>query len=406
MTGGHTVTHLRSIWNGGTEELDLSGADVLFIFGNYLDTVSSTVHVNVNRQTAALLQKGAVVVMFLNNAMTFHIQNLLNIPSGVYLGSNVGDPSNSRVLNHTAFDTIFSRFGTRMTAAKGIGFEDERGRQAVTDLLRHSAGLIGCSASVGSGVCVYLPLFSDGLQVMRAILDDVLPSIAPHLIFDPKSEWIRQDQYLLPSLLKIRDQERQTEAMFKETMRRLETEYSTEWTKVQEKWTPLLIGTGDQLKTTVKEALERLGLVVEDVDKYWASNDPSRQKEEDLWASEQPGPAHPSHPGVRIIEVKSSGRGSASEGDYSAITKYLNRRKSQFRNTDLYGLFVMNHFYHRPAAERPAAFSSAIEKDAIHDRVTLVTTWDLYRILQRIAGGELSDTQARLLLADAGIVKV
>src|SRR5439155_5010177 len=98
-------------------------------------------------------------------------------------------------------------------------------------------------------------------------------------------------------------------------------------------------------------------------------------------------------------EVKSSRRGTASEDDYGAVIKYLNRRKSEFRNFDLTGMLIINHSYATEAALRPPAFTETMMSDAVRDGVVLATTWDLFQLGQRFLARDISQEQMRSLLA-------
>src|SRR5207249_437774 len=146
LKGAYTVRHVRSLWNQGSTELDLADADVLFVFGQYADVKSSTLHVNVKQQAAALMAKGVLIVAFINNANSFHIQNLLNIPPGVFLTDAVADPARCLVETSTPFDAIFSQFGNLISAAKSLGILQSSSDYAGAPLLRH----------VGNAVIGYL----------------------------------------------------------------------------------------------------------------------------------------------------------------------------------------------------------------------------------------------------------
>ena len=57
---------------------------------------------------------------------------------------------------------------------------------------------------------------------MSTILDEVMPVLTPHLVFDEKFSWIKEDLYLLPSLLAIRNRQRETRTQFEVVLRELE----------------------------------------------------------------------------------------------------------------------------------------------------------------------------------------
>ncbi len=65
-----------TIWNGGDRNLDLHGADVVFVNANYHDQSSSTVHLGDGEQVRELLQSGGLVVFFLGNPPNFSRRKL------------------------------------------------------------------------------------------------------------------------------------------------------------------------------------------------------------------------------------------------------------------------------------------------------------------------------------------
>jgi len=109
--------------------------------------------------------------------------------------------------------------------------------------------------------------------------------------------------------------------------------------------------------------------------------------------------------GLLVTEIKSSERGTTKEGDYGQVVKYMNRRKTEYKNSELRGLLVINHAYATPANMRPRAFGEAIVRDSLADRVCLATTWDLFRLGQNLLAGTTSADQIRVLFASNGELK-
>ncbi len=69
-------------------------------------------------------------------------------------------------------------------------------------------------------------------------------------------------------------------------------------------------------------------------------------------------------------------------------------------------MLAFNHAYLTPASSRPEAFGEKIQHDSKLDNVVLVTTWDLFRLMQKMLAGEMSPEQVRTHLSQAGRVQV
>jgi len=232
------------------------------------------------------------------------------------------------------------------------------------------------------------------------ILEEVLPRLCPHLIYVDKLVWLEQDDYLFPTLLELRGRQQRARTEYEVHDSQLKAEYDSQHAEVQLPWNQLLISSGDELKRAVKNALESFGFNVADVDEHLVAKGVSIH-EEDLWVADGSQP-DPSIAGVVLAEVKSSERGTTKEDDYAQLIKYLNRRKKSCNNVDLRGLLVINHAYSLPAKIRPKAFSEAIIRDSMADDVTLATSWDLFRLGQRLLGGEISSEKIRALFKSPG----
>jgi hypothetical protein len=300
---------------------------------------------------------------------------------------------------------IFSRFCNRITSSTRLIVPNVPDNQSykVREILKHSSGMTtALLVEKRIGRCVYLPHFGDATAlVVQAIIRDVLPGLMPHLVEDPQFRWLSQTPYLMPSLARIRRDEEEATRVYDEAQHRLKEQWTAEWTSAQTPWNELLTSNGDVLKKPVRLALETFGVRVVDVDDYWKVREPQRQKEEDLWLGFG-AEADPAIAGTVLAEVKSSRRGTASEDDYGAVIKYLNRRKSEFRNLDLTGMLIINHVYATEANLRPRAFTETMMSDAARDRVVLATTWDLFRLGQRFLAGATSASDIQGLLCKPG----
>jgi hypothetical protein len=72
------------------------------------------------------------------------------------------------------------------------------------------------------------------------------------------------------------------------------------------------------------------------------------------------------------------------EDDTQQLTKFLNRRKSEWGTTDIRGVFLVNHQLGiRPLKRNNrGVFTHAQIRDACLDHVTLMTTWELFQLVR------------------------
>jgi hypothetical protein len=389
-------------WNGGLPPLDLQGAEIVFISGIYSDVTSGTLHATDSEKLQALLANGGLVIMFVSTqAKPFHIKNLLGFDQSIE--GNSEQPTSCRIIRNTPLDPLFTKLGNRIWQAPVLRPLATNFRAILTSAPGLGVALLG---EFGKGRCVLLPHFGNyTAEAIGLILKEVLPQLSPHLAYDEALQWLQEPDYLMPSLDRLRTQREDARSEYELLDKTLHQKYEDEWRSVQAGWNELLTSGGDTLKLAVKRALELFGWRCVDVDEYWRTRDATRQKEEDLWLADGFEP-DPSKAKVILVEVKSNDRGTASERDYSQLIKYLNRRKSEFKNSDLQGLLVINHSLLTPAKERRRAFSETTIRDAQTDDVRLVTTWDIFRLVQRLSAGTLTEAEVRGLFAVSGEVVV
>jgi hypothetical protein len=68
-------------------------------------------------------------------------------------------------------------------------------------------------------------------------------------------------------------------------------------------------------------------------------------------------------------------------------------------------MLIINHSSATEAALRPAAFTAPMASDAVRDGVVLSTTWDLFRLGQRLLAG-ISPLDIRDMLSNPGVVPI
>lgn len=224
----------------------------------------------------------------------------------------------------------------------------------------------------GEGWVIILPNLNDCPRLLKRLLTDVLPEMAPQLF--PHAEgarWVEHPEYELPGVLALREHIRQAEEDARARVVELEerivaTRHELGYLHA------LLTEQGRPLVEAVKRTLETLGFQnVIDVD---AEMDAAgkRDKDEDLRIED-------GSPFV-LVEVKGV-HGTSTDDDALQVLKHIRPRMKQMERFDINGLSVINHQCHLPALQRePNPFNPPVLATAREQDVGLLTTWDLYRL--------------------------
>src|SRR5208337_3518190 len=100
---------------------------------------------------------------------------------------------------------VFELYGHLITAAPVLYAGNEPAVNVTRFLTNTKNGLTGVIAALDKGRCVYLPYFSNTESLILTILQEVLPHLSPHLVFDDTFGWLSQRRYLMPSLQLLQD---------------------------------------------------------------------------------------------------------------------------------------------------------------------------------------------------------
>jgi hypothetical protein len=240
------------------------------------------------------------------------------------------------------------------------------------------AGIIVPSEQ-NEGWVIILPRVAASGQLMRELLNEVLPNLAPRLFPDSEgSRWTRREEYELPVVLDIATEIRRVEEESRDRINALEAaieEQRTDGGFLHE----LLTGTGDSLVAAVIAALKVLGFTdVRDTD---ALTDGTQKQEraERLREDLQVWDRNP----VLLVEVKGIGA-LPREAESLQVTKYLIPRMREWERTDVQGLSVINHQRNLPALDREHehVFQDDVVTNAEQQGFGLLTTWDLFRLVR------------------------
>ena len=263
------------------------------------------------------------------------------------------------------------------------------------------AGVLAPSSSKeGEGWVIVLPRLERPGELVRELLDEVLPVLSSRLF--PHAEgtrWTRREEYELPRVLDLTTKIRELQSRAREETNSLEGEIEQE-RKRHGYLHDLLTASGDELVKAVIDALHTLGFKdVRDVDSLaGASAQQGGLLREDLQIWDRSP--------TLLVEVKGIG-GLPREAESLQVTKYLIPRMKEWERTDVHGLCIVNHQRALPALSREHrnVFQPDVLLNAEQQGFGLLTTWDLFRLVRGKLSNNWEGGQLRPLLYATGRVE-
>lgn len=236
------------------------------------------------------------------------------------------------------------------------------------------SGIVRPDTEGGGGWVVVLPRVTKRVEIVRELIEHVLPVLAPGLFPHVKSVlWTRRREYELPQITAIKDEIAAVQEAVQGQVRALEERI--EYERHENAYLhELLTATGDDLVAAVIAALKALGFEdVRDVDAEREAGDATGSKREDVHIMDATVPV--------LVEVKGIG-GLPKEASSLQVAKYLAPRMREWNRTDLMGLCVVNHQRALPALDREHehVFQPDVLTNALKHSFGLLTTWDLHRL--------------------------
>ncbi|MDR7865386.1 MAG: hypothetical protein RIN56_01145 [Sporomusaceae bacterium] len=243
-----------------------------------------------------------------------------------------------------------------------------------------------------------LPQFSDKYRVLKNLFTNVIPDLNPDLFPDfAKNNWMNDDEYLFPEEKALLSEKALVEMEYKDKL----AGYEKQVGDVRRKYAFLsnilsVEGFDDYLVDNVETTLNYIGyenVVNMDTDKERKGN-----KREDLQIREKDR--------LSIIEVKGL-KSIPSENDCREVQKYVTRAlRSEDRPPIVHGIFIANHKRILPPLERDnPAFTQPQIEDALGERYTLVSTWELFQATRLLQEGILSFNDIDLALHTPGLFR-
>ncbi len=223
------------------------------------------------------------------------------------------------------------------------------------------------------GMVVLLPQFTRKADLIADLFRDFLPNTHSHLF--PEHEggrWVHRIEYEHPSVIslqgRVADIQLEADKQKAEIARQIEAER-----RRLSFLHGLLVKSGNDLVSDVIKTMSHIGFrEVIDADELRGEK---TIKEEDIWIRDRSP--------ILLVEVKGLGK-QPGEADTHQVTKYLNRRMVEWGRTDVRGVFLVNHQLGIQPLGRAneSVFTTNQINDARSDRVGLMTTWDLFRLVR------------------------
>lgn len=226
-------------------------------------------------------------------------------------------------------------------------------------------------------------------ELLTDQLIDLIPALFPsHTQF----KWLEEKAYMLPNheyFLELKDS---SEKEYEEKIRRLDKEIETN-DKKYKCLHHLLTETGDELVKHVKAFLEWLGFK----DVRIMDDKKAELLEEDLQVNIEEG--------LLVIEVKGTG-GTSTDEQCSQIEKIKKRRIKERNNTDVFGLYIVNHQRHQPPLKREnPPFKEYQIQDAKNDGRGLLSTWQLFKLYYLIRNKIITKEESRKAFLTTGLIE-
>jgi len=257
------------------------------------------------------------------------------------------------------------------------------------------AGIISPDQEKAKGWIFVFPRVERRADLVTELVDRVLPLLTPRLFPHAEgSRWTRRSEYDIPRISALKDEIVKVEESTRIRVRELEEQIEAERGEYGFLH-DLLTASGDELVRAVIRALNTVGFNdVRNVDTDAEAAGDTGPRREDLRIMDAALPV--------LVEVKGI-TGLPTEAMSLQVTKYLVPRIREWNRPDIHGLTIINHQRNVSALDRDHehVFQADVISNAEQQGFTLLTTWDLFRLVRGfIANGWQHDDVAGLFVSD------
>ena len=316
----------------------------------------------------------------IHNALTAHPWSFLSL---LHHNLDVTHETGNEVRIADGIDVVADVFGPYVKGASYLstlrwtyGAVREKSAVLLTNKFEEALGVV-TNYDGEEGVIVLLPRFEEAAAVSEAVMQTLLPLFLPDLFPDRSAQvWLSQSPYEHTAIEEIAEEIEEVERHARQTVEGLR-DRADQIRQERSFLHTLLVGSGDDLKDAVHQALVRIGCQrVIDVDRERERVE-GKLPAEDLRIEDRSP--------LLLVEVKGI-LGRPSDEDALQVTKYLAPRMKELGRTDIQGVSVINHERHRPPHDRNKenVFRELVLENASQQGIGLLTSWDLFRLVRNV----------------------
>jgi hypothetical protein len=398
-------------WKSGKVESLVPPLDCRLVFFQLnLGDSGPGLHVGDAANFEAILLDGGVITCFLGSGEEFHLTNLFGPIPGLKLEVNkrpsfinkIADSPAGRLLEEFMPQIIKSyELFSDEDETKNLLTVDEEGsgyNQIEVLARNYRRRPVAACLRKGKGYLFLLPWFGqNNLDVVRAMLRQILPPMTPYLFEENPFAWIESPDYYFPSLKAVFQQIQEETERHRQAIFRLRNQAEELKKTEQEMFFQLITGQDEVLKKAVVHAFNYLEWpTVVDVDDYWKRV--IRIKEEDIWLiddADEKTVEEKIRTSPLMLVVIRSGLGPAPENDLVVLQKFKARRMQEFDNTKMKALLIGNYYLRQDARARPIPFTQEQIDEAVADGNGLMTTAELFWAIKAEKEGKISKEEIR-----------
>ena len=234
-----------------------------------------------------------------------------------------------------------------------------------------------------------LPDFgSNNVNVALALLQEVIPSLSPHLFDSPSHPWL--EKYQPASVLQLQAQKQQVLEAAQQHAEALEAQAQAE--RERYVWlSGLLVSSGDEFADHAAQALRFLGFEVEDVDQ---GLDPAQRRREDFRIRDDLSGF------FALGEAKTTGKGRGASEEFISKTQNHQARFSREEKVPVPGAFLIANFAIDldPALRAGRFYQPEVAGRLEENGITAINSVALFQLCQWVVEGRLSREAVRRFL--------
>ncbi|NYD49080.1 hypothetical protein BJY14_005063 [Actinomadura luteofluorescens] len=286
------------------------------------------------------------------------------------------DVADNGVARRLGIDGYFDDGHFECVVKPGRGYEENWSTLATNKYGDPVAGLFTEEQEGNLNLIFIFPQLSRRRELVVELVERILPEMSPRLFPHAEgSRWTRRPEYDLPRIASLKSEITAIQEDSRTRVRQLEEKIENERQRYGFLH-DLVTATGDDLVQAVIHALQTIGFHdVRDVDAEAEAAGETGPRREDLRIMDAPMPV--------LVEVKGI-TGKPKEVNALQVAKYIAPRMKEWGRTDIHGLAIVNHQRNLPALDREHehVFQSDVLTTAKEQDLTLLTTWDLFRLVR------------------------